>query len=76
MQDDIDRECCNSIEAALKIGIQPTYWNIIERDFKDPGMVLTLEWKDPSGSDPRRPQVKVTIEYGFDRILNNASLVK
>ena len=66
MMDDIDRECCASVEAALQIGIKPTYWNIIERTFEDPGMELLLEWIDTSGSDTRRPRIKVTIGYDYE----------
>jgi hypothetical protein len=66
MMDDLDRECCASVEALVKNGIRSTYWDIIENKFNDPGMEILLEWRDPSGKDNRHPRVKVKIEYGYD----------
>ena len=66
MMDDIDRDCCATVEAFVMrgLGLRDDYysdnsaqrWKVAKREFHDPGMTLYLQNDD-------KPRVTVTIAY-------------
>lgn len=78
MEDDIDRECCASVERIFKHGLrahtvtrvtdsgvldgQPHGWSLQERIFHDPGMTLVLEHPGRFGAN-----IYVTVKISWNR---------
>lgn len=61
MRDDIDRECCASVEAVVERGLKNSdgQWKIVDREFRDPGILLYLQHN-------QGPKVRVSISYNWD----------
>ena len=69
MLDDMDRECCSTIESIIETGLEnhrhvlPPTWKIIKRTFQDPGITLVLEYVGPTHT-LGQPKVTVKISWG------------
>lgn len=63
MMDDLDRGVCADAEKYVVDGMGEK-WELIDREFNDPGMLLVFEHTNEPWWGGKKPKVTITIEWG------------